>query len=128
MGKESYFLIHESRKDDDRTRIYHSTEMDGAIAYGKPGKRTPLWLSSVIDKMRYLHELWKELSVKKICKTFDGIEAALKAIATADACTQSMFEDRKKVKLSRNCKNNFILLFIGRLAPLKVLLEELFIC
>ncbi|WP_224781913.1 hypothetical protein, partial [Streptococcus pneumoniae] len=33
----------------------------------------------------------------------------------------------KSRKIVRNCKINFgILLFIGRLAPLKVLLEELF--
>ena len=94
-------MIHESQEeDDDRTRIYHSTEMDGAIAYGKPGKRTPLWLSSVIDKeMRYLHEIMQGAPVsEEFVKLLTG-EAALEAIATADACTKSMFEDRK-VKLS----------------------------
>ena len=104
-GQESYFLIHESQEeDDDRTRIYHSTEMDGAIAYGKPGKRTPLWLSSVIDKeMRYLHEIMEGAPVsEEFAKLLTG-EAALEAIATADACTQSMFEDRK-VKLSEIVK------------------------
>jgi len=104
-GQESYFLIHESQEeDDDRTRIYHSTEMDGAIAYGKPGKRTPLWLSSVIDKeMRYLHEIMQGAPVsEEFAKLLTG-EAALEAIATADACTQSMFEDRK-VKLSEIVK------------------------
>ena len=31
-GKDTYFLIHETQEeDDDRTRIYNSTEMDGAI-------------------------------------------------------------------------------------------------
>ena len=94
-------MIHESQEeDDDRTRIYHSTEMDGAIAYGKPGKPTPLWLSSVIDKeMRYLHEIMQGAPVsEEFAKLLTG-EAALEAIATADACTQSMFED-SKVKLS----------------------------
>ena len=94
-------MIHESQEeDDDRTRIYHSTEMDGAIAYGKPGKPTPLWLSSVIDKeMRYLHEIMQGAPVsEEFTKLLTG-EAALEAIATADACTQSMFED-SKVKLS----------------------------
>ena len=38
-------------------------------------------------------------------------EAALEAIATADACTQSMFEDRK-VKIVRNCKINFGILLL----------------
>ena len=94
-------MIHESQEDDDdRTRIYHSTEMDGAIAYGKPGKPTPLWLSSAIDKeMRYLHEIMQGAPVsEEFTKLLIG-EAALEAIATADACTQSMFED-SKVKLS----------------------------
>lgn len=96
-GKESYFLIHESQEeDDDRTRIYHSTEMDGAIAYGKPGKRTPLWLSSVIDKeMKYLHSIMQGSLVDKEFKKLTTGEAALEAIATADACTISLIEDRK---------------------------------
>ena len=95
-------MIHESQEeDDDRTRIYHSTEMDGAIAYGKP---TPLWLSSVIDKeMRYLHEIMQRATVSEEFTKLLTDEAALKAIATANACTQSMFEDRK-VKLSEIAK------------------------
>ena len=100
-GKETYFLIHESQEeDDDRTRIYHSTEMDGAIAYGKPGKRTPLWLSSVIDKeMKYLHDIMNGAPVSKEFEKLLTGEAALEAIASADACTRSINEDRK-VKLS----------------------------
>ncbi len=31
--------------------IYHSTEMDGAIQYGRPGKKPPLWLHGIM-KMR----------------------------------------------------------------------------
>ena len=98
-------MIHESQEeDDDRTRIYHSTEMDGAIAYGTPGKPTPLWLSSVIDKeMRYLHEIMQRAPVSEEFTKLLTDEAALKAIATANACTQSMFEDRK-VKLSEIAK------------------------
>jgi len=42
-GKEERYLVHESQEEDnDRTRIYHSTEMDGAIAYGHPGKKPPM--------------------------------------------------------------------------------------
>ena len=95
-------MIHESQEeDDDCTRIYHSTEMDGAIAYGKP---TPLWLSSVIDKeMRYLHEIMQRAPVSEEFTKLLTDEAALKAIATANAYTQSMFEDRK-VKLSEIAK------------------------
>lgn len=46
--------------------------------------------------------LWKELQYQKNLQTLTG-EAALEAIATADACTQSMFEDRK-VRLSEIVK------------------------
>ena len=96
-GEETHFLIHESQEeDDDRTRIYHSTEMDGAIAYGKPGKRTPLWLSSVIDKeMKYLHAIMQGAAVSEEFEKLLTGEAALEAIATADACTLSINEDRK---------------------------------
>lgn len=104
-GKETHFLIHETQEeDDDRTRIYHSTEMDGAIAYGKPGKRTPLWLSSIIDKeMRFLHDVMEGKVVDDEYKKLLTGEAALEAIATADACTISINEDRK-VKLSEVMK------------------------
>lgn len=47
--------------------------------------------------------LWKELQYQKNLQKLLTGEAALEAIATADACTQSMFEDRK-VKLSEIVK------------------------
>ncbi len=55
--------------------------MDGAIAYGKPGKRTSLWLSSVIDKeMRYLHEIMQGAPVsEEFAKLLTG-EAAHKPL------------------------------------------------
>lgn len=104
-GEESYFLVHESQEeDDDRTRIYHSTEMDGAIQYGKPGKRTPMWLASIIDKeMDYLHNILKGGEISDEFKKLTTGEAALEAIATADACTKSINEDRK-VKLDEIIK------------------------
>lgn len=104
-GEETHFLIHESQEeDDDRTRIYHSSEMDGAVAYGKPGKRTPLWLSSVIDKeMQYLHAIMQGAPVSQEFEKLLTGEAALEAIATADACTISLNEDRK-VNLSEIVK------------------------
>ncbi|MEA0983868.1 Gfo/Idh/MocA family oxidoreductase, partial [Salmonella enterica] len=56
-GKKTHFLVHESHaEDDDRLNGNISSEMDGAIAYGKPGKRTPMWLSSSSKlAMQYLH-------------------------------------------------------------------------
>ena len=64
-GKDTHFLIHESQEeDDDRTRIYHSTEMDGAIQYGHPGKLTPMWLHSLIVKeMKFLNDVLHGMEV-----------------------------------------------------------------
>ncbi len=86
-GEEKKFLVHESQEeDDDRTRIYTSTEMDGAIQYGHPGKRTPMWLHSIMVKeMKYFNGI---MHGEKPSEEFV-------AIATADACTLSRNENRK---------------------------------
>lgn len=100
-GKETHFLLHENEEEDtDRTRIYHSTEMDGAIQYGKPGKKPPLWLQGIMKKeMKYLNGIMHgEESTEEFKPLLTG-EAARAVIATADACTMSRYEDRK-VKLS----------------------------
>lgn len=97
----THFNVHESKEeDDDRTRIYCSTEMDGAIQYGKPGKRTPLWLNSVMVKeMRYLNDIMHGAKPsEEFVKLLTG-EAARNAIATADALSTSIRENRV-VKLS----------------------------
>lgn len=99
--KDEHFLVHESQEeDDDRTRIYHSTEMDGAIMYGKPGKKPPMWLHSIMkNEMKYLNGILHGKEVDEEFRPLLTGEAARAAIATADACTRSRFEDRK-VKLS----------------------------
>ena len=99
--KEEHFLIHKTREeDDDRTRIYHGTEMDGAIMYGKPGKKPPMWLHSIMyDEMQYFNGIMHGAQPDEEFKPLLTGEAARNAIATADACTRSRFEDRK-VKLS----------------------------
>ena len=104
-GKDTHFLIHESQEeDDDRTRIYHSTEMDGAIQYGHPGKLTPMWLHSLIVKeMKFLNYVLHGMEVPdEYKKLLDGT-AAEEAIATADAATLSNIEDRK-VKINEITK------------------------
>ncbi|ABE00738.1 MULTISPECIES: Gfo/Idh/MocA family protein [Ligilactobacillus] len=104
-GKDTHFLVHESQEeDDDRTRIYHSTEMDGAIQYGHPGKLTPMWLHSLIVKeMKFLNDVLHGMEVPdEYKKLLDGT-AAEEAIATADAATLSNVEDRK-VKISEITK------------------------
>ncbi len=99
-GRSEHFLLHETQEeDDDRTRIYHSTEMDGAIQYGKPGRKPPLWLHGIMVKeMKYLNDIMHGMEPDEEFKPLLTGEAARNAIATADACTRSRVEDRK-VKL-----------------------------
>ena len=96
-GKESYFFVHENQEeDDDRTRIYHSKMMDGAIQYGKPGNRTPMWLNSIMKKeMKYLNDILHGMKPDAEFAPLLTGEAARAAIATADACTRSRYENRK---------------------------------
>lgn len=99
-GVEKY-LLHESKEeDDDRTRIYKGAEMDGAIAYGKPGKTPPMWLNTIMNKeMIYFNNIMHgEKSTEEFASLLDG-SAARAAIATADALTISIKENRK-VKVS----------------------------
>lgn len=95
-GKETHFLLHESQEeDDDRTRIYTGTEMDGAIQYGKPGKKPPLWLHGImINEMKYLNDLMHGMQVSQEFQPLLTGQAALDVIATADACTLSLTEGR----------------------------------
>lgn len=98
---EEKFLVHETQEEDDnRTAIYRGTDMDGAIQYGQPGKTPPMWLHSIMKKeMLYFHDI---INGKEPDKEFENLlngKAARSSIATADACTLSLKEDRK-VKLS----------------------------
>ncbi|RAN56629.1 oxidoreductase [Dolosigranulum pigrum] len=103
--EERHFLIHASQEEDDgRTAIYTGRGMDGAIAYGKPGTRAPLWLETCIDKeMVYLHHIMTGGAITEEFEKLTNGTAALEAIATADACTLSRKENRK-VKLSEIIK------------------------
>ena len=99
--KIEHFLVHESKEeDDDRTRIYHGTEMDGAIMYGKPGKKPPMWLHSIMkNEMKFFNDVLHGAPVSDEFMPLLTGKAARAAIATADALTLSLNEDRK-VKLS----------------------------
>lgn len=100
-GKEEHYLVHESQEeDDDRTRIYHSTEMDGAIQYGHPGKKPPMWLHGIMkNEMKFFNGIMHGDPVTDEFKNLLNGKAARDAIATADAATLSLKEDRK-VKIS----------------------------
>lgn len=100
-GKEEHYLVHETKEeDDDRTRIYHSTEMDGAIQYGHPGKKPPMWLHGIMkNEMKFFNGIMHGEPVTEEFKNLLNGKAARDAIATADAATRSLREDRK-VKIS----------------------------
>ena len=95
--KEEHFLVHETKQeDDDRTRIYHGTEMDGAIMYGKPGKKPPMWLHSIMkNEMKFFNDVMHGAKVSDEFMPLLTGKAARAAIATADALTISINEDRK---------------------------------
>lgn len=96
-SKEEHYLVHESKEeDDDRTRIYHSTEMDGAIAYGRPGKTPPMWLHGIMkNEMKYFNGIMHGEEITDEFRPLMTGEAARASIATADAATLSMRENRK---------------------------------
>ena len=95
---EEHFLVHRTKEeDDDRTATYlGALEMDGAVLYGKPGKEPPMWLHGVMEEeMTYLNGiLHGEKPSAEFAPLLDG-SAARAAIATADAATLSLRENRK---------------------------------
>ena len=96
-GKEEHYLVHETKEEDDeRTYIYHSTEMDGAIQYGQPGKKPPLWLHGIMkNEMKYFNRIMHgEEPSEEFIPLLNG-KAARAAIATANAATLSLRENRK---------------------------------
>ena len=96
-GTEEHYLVHETKEeDDDRTRIYHSTEMDGAIQYGHPGKKPPLWLHGIMkNEMKFFNGIMHGEEPSDEFKDLLNGKAARAAIATADAATLSLRENRK---------------------------------
>ena len=100
-GEEEHYLVHETKEEDDqRTQIYHSTEMDGAIQYGHPGKKPPLWLHGIMkNEMKFFNGIMHGDPVTDEFRPLLTGEAARAAIASADAATKSLREDRK-VKVS----------------------------
>lgn len=89
-------LLHENEEEDaDRTEFYRSTELDGAAQYGNPKKHPPLWLHGLIKKeMKYLNDIMHGMKpTEEFVKLLNGV-AAREAIATADACTKSRYENR----------------------------------
>lgn len=95
-GEEKYLLHESQEEDDDRTLIYKGLEIDGAIMYGKPNATPPLWLGSIMKKeMIYFHSIMQGEEVEAEFKPLLDGTAARASIATADALTKSLREDRK---------------------------------
>ncbi len=99
--EETAYLVHETQEeDDDRTRIYKGLEMDGAIMYGKPGKKPPMWLHGIMkNEMKFFNDIMHGAEVGEEFLPLLTGQAARDAIATADALTVSIQENRK-VRLS----------------------------
>ncbi|MDY0394061.1 Gfo/Idh/MocA family protein [Virgibacillus halophilus] len=91
------FLLHRTKEeDDDRTNIYLGSETDGAIMYGNPHKKPPLWLQGIIEmEMNYFHSILQGGEAEEEFKPLLDGTAAMASIATADALTRSIHEDRK---------------------------------
>lgn len=71
-------------------------EIDGAVLYGKPGKKPPLWLHGIMEEeMKYFNELMHGAEVTEEFKDLLNGKAARAAIAAADAATRSLRENRK---------------------------------
>ncbi|MGH3584740.1 MAG: Gfo/Idh/MocA family protein [Pseudonocardia sp.] len=91
------FLLHRTAEEDaDRTAIYRDSATDGAVMYGEPQRRPPLWLRGIIeDEMSYFHELIRGAAPSEEFRALTDGTAATAAIATADALTLSLRESRK---------------------------------
>ena len=70
--------------------------MDGAIAYGRPGKTPPMWLHGIMkNEMKYFNGIMHGEEIPDEFRPLMTGEAARASIATADAATLSMRENRK---------------------------------
>lgn len=96
-GTEERFLLHRDEEEDaQRTAIYASSSMDGAIMYGTPASTPPLWLTGIVEQeTEYFHRLLQGSPPEPEFAALTDGSAARAAIATADALTRSLAEDRK---------------------------------
>lgn len=96
-GVDEHFLLHDNvEEDEDRKNRYMAKTVDGAITFGKPGKTPPLWLTTIMRKeMEYFNQTILGGEVSEEFKPLLDGTAAQAAIATADAATLSLKENRK---------------------------------
>lgn len=98
---EEHFTVHRTQEeDDDRTGIYKETERDNGNQFGRPGRKPFLWLQGIMqDEMEFFNNVMHGGAVSDEFRPLLTGEAARNSIATADACTKSLNENRK-VKIS----------------------------
>lgn len=95
---DEHYLVHQTQEeDDDRTHIYNTKmEVDGAIMYGKPGRKPPMWLHGIMkNEMKFFNDILHGAPVTDEFRALLNGSAARAAIATADAATLSLRENRK---------------------------------
>lgn len=94
-GQEEQYLLHASKEEDEeRAKIYQG--LHGGIMYGKPSQSVPTWLETIMEReLQYFHDVLLGAEVdEEFIPLLDGT-AARASIATADALTLSLREDRK---------------------------------
>lgn len=91
------FLLHRTPQEDaDRSRTYRESTGGGGIVYGNPSVDLPMWLKTIIDyELIYFHGLLQGQPPQPEYAALTDGSAAMAAIATADALTLSLAEDRK---------------------------------
>ena len=96
-GREERFLLHRTEEEDaQRTAIYASSATDGGIMYGNPESTPPLWLSGIVEEeTAYFHGLLTGAAPEPEFAALTDGSAARSSIATADALTLSLAQDRK---------------------------------
>lgn len=95
---DTHFLLHKNRDEDEDRAAKYKTRLggDGAVRYGKPGDPISPWLHSImVDEMQYFNDVLHGKPVDPEFRPLLDGSAARDSIATADACTLSLKEDRK---------------------------------
>lgn len=96
-GSEKLFTLHESEEEDeDRRNTYTKKKGEGAITYGRPGNIPPMWLVTIMNnEMKYFNDIMHGMEPDAEFKPLLNGSAARNVIATADALTLSLKENRK---------------------------------
>lgn len=93
---EQHLLHRNEEEDRQRSAIYSSSTTDGAIMYGDPSSTPPLWLAGIVEEeTAYFHGLLQGGPADPEFSALTDGTAARAAIATADALSLSLAENRK---------------------------------